>query len=179
MFGIGMPELVLILVIALIVLGPSKLPEIARTLGKGMNEFRKATDDLRDNLMAEPSRHESTPSVDAGHGTPSTGQPVSTPAAGYPAERPGDGVTTEGLAEAAGHEPSPESTTFTAAPPGPVTAGLSEQAATPPADRTAQYVADELDFGRETQAGSEVAGTATADEQPAAERRPEDSARPA
>jgi TatA/E family protein of Tat protein translocase len=48
MFGIGMPELLLILGVALIVLGPKKLPELARALGKGMAEFRRATDELRD-----------------------------------------------------------------------------------------------------------------------------------
>jgi Tat protein translocase TatB subunit len=50
MFGIGMPELLLILALALIVLGPKKLPELARALGKGMAEFRRATDDLKDEL---------------------------------------------------------------------------------------------------------------------------------
>ena len=47
MFGIGMPELLLILGLALIVLGPKKLPELAKTLGKGLAEFRRATDDLK------------------------------------------------------------------------------------------------------------------------------------
>jgi Tat protein translocase TatB subunit len=50
MFGIGMPELVLILALALIVLGPKRLPEIARALGKGLAEFRRATDELKDEL---------------------------------------------------------------------------------------------------------------------------------
>jgi TatA/E family protein of Tat protein translocase len=48
MFGIGMPELLLILGLALIVLGPKKLPELAKALGKGMAEFRRATDELKD-----------------------------------------------------------------------------------------------------------------------------------
>ncbi len=50
MFGIGFPELILIMVIALIVIGPSKLPDLARALGKGMAEFRKATQDIKDSL---------------------------------------------------------------------------------------------------------------------------------
>jgi Tat protein translocase TatB subunit len=48
MFGIGMPELLLILALALIVLGPKKLPELARALGKGMAELRRATDEIKD-----------------------------------------------------------------------------------------------------------------------------------
>ncbi|HEY7316410.1 MAG TPA: twin-arginine translocase TatA/TatE family subunit [Candidatus Binatia bacterium] len=45
-----MPELLLILALALIVLGPKKLPELARALGKGMAEFRRAADELKDEL---------------------------------------------------------------------------------------------------------------------------------
>ena len=48
MFGIGMPELLLILALVLIVLGPKKLPELAKTLGKGLAEFRRATDEIKD-----------------------------------------------------------------------------------------------------------------------------------
>ena len=47
MFGIGMTELVVILVIGLLVLGPKRLPELARSLGKGLAEFRRASTDLR------------------------------------------------------------------------------------------------------------------------------------
>jgi len=50
MFGIGLPELIIIMVIALIVIGPNKLPDAARALGKGMREFKKATQDLKDTL---------------------------------------------------------------------------------------------------------------------------------
>lgn len=50
MFGMGMPELLLILVVALIVVGPRKLPDIAKGLGKGLSEFRKATDEIKSQI---------------------------------------------------------------------------------------------------------------------------------
>jgi TatA/E family protein of Tat protein translocase len=50
MFNIGMPELILILVVALVVLGPKKLPELARSIGKGLAEFKKSTEELKGNL---------------------------------------------------------------------------------------------------------------------------------
>jgi sec-independent protein translocase protein TatB len=50
MFGIGTPELLVILVVALIVLGPKRLPEVARALGKGLAELRRATSGLTEEL---------------------------------------------------------------------------------------------------------------------------------
>lgn len=50
MFGIGTPELLVILVVALIVLGPERLPEVARMLGRAMAELRRATSGLTDEL---------------------------------------------------------------------------------------------------------------------------------
>lgn len=50
MFGIGPTELIVILVIALLVMGPKRLPELARSLGKGLAEFRRATADVTNEL---------------------------------------------------------------------------------------------------------------------------------
>src|SRR6202035_5016909 len=51
--SIGMPELIIIFVIALIIFGPRKLPEIGRSLGKSLAEFKKASNDLRNTLEEE------------------------------------------------------------------------------------------------------------------------------
>jgi Tat protein translocase TatB subunit len=48
MFGIGTPELLVILVLALVVVGPERLPELGRTVGRALREFRKVQDEVRD-----------------------------------------------------------------------------------------------------------------------------------
>jgi len=100
MFGIGMPELMVIAVIALLVVGPKKLPEIAKALGKGLSEFRKVTDSatetiketlktdelkkdldgLKDSLLdvKEEEKADPVPPADTtpqGHDAPKTGAP--------------------------------------------------------------------------------------------------------
>jgi sec-independent protein translocase protein TatA len=54
MFGsIGMPELIIIFVIALIIFGPKKLPELGRSLGRSLNEFKRASNELKNTLEEE------------------------------------------------------------------------------------------------------------------------------
>jgi Tat protein translocase TatB subunit len=61
MFNIGPPELLVILLIALIVVGPSRLPELSRTIGRALREFRKVQDEVKDMVrfdldLADPPR---------------------------------------------------------------------------------------------------------------------------
>ena len=84
MFGIGMTELMVIFVIGLVVLGPKRLPELARTLGRSMAEFRRASNELRREFMnATEEADLSAPSL-AAHAPP----PASAPASPMPAAAP-------------------------------------------------------------------------------------------
>ncbi len=63
MFGIGGPELIFILVLALLIFGPKRLPQIGRTLGKGMAEFRKASTELQRAINTELEEPSNTPAT--------------------------------------------------------------------------------------------------------------------
>lgn len=58
MFGIGITEIIIILIVALLVVGPKKLPELAKTLGRGMAEFRKTADDFKDSIYQDDNNKE-------------------------------------------------------------------------------------------------------------------------
>jgi sec-independent protein translocase protein TatA len=59
-FNLGVPELIFILVLALLIFGPKRLPEIGRTLGKGLTEFRRASNELKRSIETEMSEIDDT-----------------------------------------------------------------------------------------------------------------------
>ena len=84
MFGpIGVWEMVIILVVALIVFGPRKLPDLGRSLGKSLGEFRRASNELRNTLDEEirvEERHKPKPAATSGSGAAKPATPVLAPA---------------------------------------------------------------------------------------------------
>jgi sec-independent protein translocase protein TatB len=58
MFGIGMPEMILILAVALIVIGPKKLPDLAKSLGRALGEFKKATNEFKESISMDSTLNE-------------------------------------------------------------------------------------------------------------------------
>ncbi len=124
MFGLSFGEVVIIAILALLLLGPDKLPDAAKTLGKGLREIRRATDELKDQVEAEiysdvkkPARPALVPPVPA---QPPVPGPAGPPPAATADNVPGLDVA---LAEAPAAEPRPGPTVTaplpTVSPPAP------------------------------------------------------------
>jgi TatA/E family protein of Tat protein translocase len=64
MFGIGMPEMIIILAVALIIFGPKRLPELAKSLGRALGEFKRATSDLKQSIETDTGLDEVRSSLD-------------------------------------------------------------------------------------------------------------------
>lgn len=69
MFGLGITEIVVILIVALLVFGPKRLPEVARSLGKSMGELRRTLDDIKHDVSEIQSAPPLTPAEAALEGT--------------------------------------------------------------------------------------------------------------
>lgn len=65
MFGIGVQELIIIAIIALLIVGPKKLPDLAKTLGKGFRDFKNATEGVTEDLK-DALKEDETPKPDDG-----------------------------------------------------------------------------------------------------------------
>jgi len=119
MFGLSFSEILIILVLALILLGPRRLPEVAKQLGKGLREFKKATDDLKQQFESELYSEETRAAP-----RPSLVPP--TPAA--PPERPAPAATAENVPglEAATAEPAGSVASVPADPAAPALAARGE-----------------------------------------------------
>ena len=101
MFGIGMQEILVVLVIALVVIGPKKLPELAKSLGKGYGEFRRAFEEMKNTVNVDMQTEEEKENIRRIHesaaSTPPPPAPEATPTPAAAEERqvgptgPGEG----------------------------------------------------------------------------------------
>lgn len=105
MFGIGMTEMLLIAGLALIVLGPKKLPELAKSLGKGFAEFKRATNELKQTIdletRAEEDRYKNEQREKESKLTPPQSAPITEEvSSSYPQEQPQPGGIPDKIREA-------------------------------------------------------------------------------
>jgi TatA/E family protein of Tat protein translocase len=84
--SIGMPELIIIFFIALIFFGPRKLPELGRSLGKSLAEFKRATNDLKSTLEDEIKLEDQRLSLEASKAAAAAAPPAATATTGHPAD---------------------------------------------------------------------------------------------
>ena len=126
MFGLGFGEIVVILVLALVLLGPQKLPEVAKQLGKGLRDFKRATDDLKGQFERELYAEENK-AAKPRIAPPTAAAPV---AAGPPQPVPPASVDNVPGLDAALAEPAPS---VAAAPPAAPAAPAAAQPDAPPA----------------------------------------------
>jgi len=96
MFNIGLPELLIIVAIALIVFGPNKLPELARAFGRAMREFRKATEEVKESFEAETRDLEEIKHTISGNHLSTLLEETSTAVEAVPAETGQETVSSEG-----------------------------------------------------------------------------------
>ncbi len=105
MFGIGFQEMLVILVVVLIFFGPKRLPDLAKSIGKGIAEFKKASEEVRQGI--QEAMKEETPPPPAVADSKEPGKEQDGPAAPPPAPEPG----------AKDPEPAPGAAKETAKPP--------------------------------------------------------------
>lgn len=119
MFGMSMTEIVIILVIALLVLGPKELPKAAKAIGKTLREVRRAGDDLRDTFEREVMHDEKTPrrpvkapegAVASGSDDTATKEPDSTQKSETPALTEANAAPKQQESEAEAEPATPAST---------------------------------------------------------------------
>ena len=104
MFGLGMPEILLILAIALMVIGPKKLPDLAKTLGRALGEFKKAAQDFKQSIDVENTVSEFkapiTTVTDDIKAAADSMNPVSTDATGEPLDKKSGALDADADADA-------------------------------------------------------------------------------